>query len=191
MQGALSWHVIWRYVHITAGFVGLGVFSVPVFAKKGAPVHVWGGPSFALCAYVVGATAVISSAWALADPIGFIVDARRYRRKPRCRSKAISASFFLKTRSNPVALANLPRKALMLVTGDRRRGSGIVWSDPCAKRQAPARAPRPAAEVTSRMLTLRGQTASAQILVANSRQSKHTIISDVRWPRISTAPVWL
>lgn len=72
MEGALSWHEIWRYVHITAGFVGLGVFWVPVFAKKGAPVHVWGGRIFALCAYVVGATAVISSAWALADPIGFI-----------------------------------------------------------------------------------------------------------------------
>jgi hypothetical protein len=40
MEGALSRHEIWRYMHITAGFVGLGVFWVPVFAKKGAPVHV-------------------------------------------------------------------------------------------------------------------------------------------------------
>ena len=31
----------------------------------------------------------------------------------------------IKTRSNPVALANLPRKALMLATRDRRRGPGI------------------------------------------------------------------
>jgi hypothetical protein len=50
VEGALAWHEIWRYVHITAGFVGLGVFWVPVFAKKGAPVYVWGGRIFALCA---------------------------------------------------------------------------------------------------------------------------------------------
>jgi hypothetical protein len=62
MEWALSRHEIWRYVHIMAGFVGLRVFWPPVFAKKGAPVYVWGGPSFALCVYMVGATAVIASA---------------------------------------------------------------------------------------------------------------------------------
>ncbi len=72
MEGSLSWHEVWRYLHITAGFVGLVVFWVPVFASKGETVHVWVGRVFALCAYVVWVTAVISSAWALADPMGFI-----------------------------------------------------------------------------------------------------------------------
>ena len=54
-----SFHEILRYVHIGAGFVGLAAFWVPLFARKGAKVHVVAGRVFKYCAYLVlGAAAI-------------------------------------------------------------------------------------------------------------------------------------
>lgn len=136
MEGALSFHQVWRYLHITAGFFGLAVFWVPVLAKKGGTVHIWAGRLFALCASVVGVTAVVSSAWALVDPMGFIG-------RPQVSMEAMvqierDIRFFfsillllaltllqsvymgrrlITTRSTPTALASRPLKALTVLTG--------------------------------------------------------------------------
>ena len=48
-----------RFIHIAFGAVGLAAFWVPVFARKGANVHVTAGKVFVWCAYVVlGAAAL-------------------------------------------------------------------------------------------------------------------------------------
>jgi hypothetical protein len=46
-----------RFVHIAFGAVGLVAFWVPVFARKGANLHVKAGKVFVWCAYVVLAAA--------------------------------------------------------------------------------------------------------------------------------------
>jgi hypothetical protein len=56
-----------RYAHVAAGFVGLALFWVPVFAKKGGRLHVRAGWAFACCAGFVGVTGLAASAWALVD----------------------------------------------------------------------------------------------------------------------------
>lgn len=65
-------HLAWRYLHIGLGFVGLAVFWLPICSRKGQRFHRAAGRVFAFCAYVVGATALISSAWAILDPAGFL-----------------------------------------------------------------------------------------------------------------------
>jgi len=67
-------HRAWRGAHIIVGFAGLVLFWVPVFAKKGGRLHVACGRLFAWCAYIVGATSVVSSAWAVAHPVSFLSD---------------------------------------------------------------------------------------------------------------------
>lgn len=48
-----------RFVHVFFGAIGLGAFWVPVFAKKGADVHVKAGKVFVWSAYIVlGAAAL-------------------------------------------------------------------------------------------------------------------------------------
>ena len=42
-----------RVLHVTAGFVGLAAFWVPVFTRKGASTHRFFGKIFKWCAYVV------------------------------------------------------------------------------------------------------------------------------------------
>ncbi|WP_223788841.1 hypothetical protein [Marinicella meishanensis] len=32
-------HEVFRYIHITGGFIGLGLFWVPLLSKKGSPLH--------------------------------------------------------------------------------------------------------------------------------------------------------
>lgn len=51
--------IIWG--HIVAGFIGLGAFWVPVFARKGSRTHVRFGTIYAWCAYVVTSSAVLTS----------------------------------------------------------------------------------------------------------------------------------
>lgn len=54
-------------VHVTAGFVGLASFWIPVFSRKGGSVHVPAGRIFACCAYIVTVSAVIAVAGRLAS----------------------------------------------------------------------------------------------------------------------------
>jgi len=64
-------HAIWRTTHVVAGVVGLVVFWLPIFARKGKRLHVSAGKVFALCAWIVGITAVGSALGALAWPAAF------------------------------------------------------------------------------------------------------------------------
>jgi hypothetical protein len=64
-------HRALRYSHVAAGAVGLLLFWIPVFAKKGGRLHVRTGRAFAWCAGYVGLTGLASSAWALLDTAGF------------------------------------------------------------------------------------------------------------------------
>lgn len=51
-----------RFIHVVFGAVGLTAYWVPVFAKKGAKLHVRAGKVFVWCAYVVlGAAALALS----------------------------------------------------------------------------------------------------------------------------------
>ncbi|MBT8086230.1 MAG: hypothetical protein KJN72_13460 [Woeseia sp.] len=49
-----------RFVHVVFGAVGLAAFWVPVFAKKGAKVHILFGKIFTRSAYVVLAAAALA-----------------------------------------------------------------------------------------------------------------------------------
>ena len=60
-----------RMTHIIAGAIGLIIFWIPVFARKGSRLHVRLGKSFVWCGYLVAATAAVSSIWAIIWPIGF------------------------------------------------------------------------------------------------------------------------
>ena len=51
-----------RFIHIVFGFAGLAAFWVPIFAKKGASVHVRFGKIFVWSAYIVLAGAAIALA---------------------------------------------------------------------------------------------------------------------------------
>jgi hypothetical protein len=65
-------HHVLRFIHIAIGGVGLALFWVPVFARKGGPLHIFCGRLFVWAAYCVGTTALVSSAWGIVDPRGFI-----------------------------------------------------------------------------------------------------------------------
>jgi hypothetical protein len=65
-------HDVLRYLHIGAGFFGLAAFWIPALAKKGSPLHVACGKFFALCAWVVGVSALVSGFWGVVDPVGFL-----------------------------------------------------------------------------------------------------------------------
>lgn len=49
-----------RFIHVAFGATGLIAFWVPVFARKGAKVHVTAGKVFVWCAYVVLAAAALA-----------------------------------------------------------------------------------------------------------------------------------
>lgn len=65
-------HQIMKWIHIACGFVGLVVFWIPVFAKKGSRPHIIAGRVFVICGAVVGVTAMIASVWAMLSPATFI-----------------------------------------------------------------------------------------------------------------------
>ncbi len=56
--------------HICAGAVGLVVFWVPIFTRKGGRDHVRGGRIFARCMIVTGTFAIGISTCTLLDPLG-------------------------------------------------------------------------------------------------------------------------
>ncbi len=49
-----------RWVHIVLGFIGLAAWWVPIFTKKGGKRHVAFGKVFAVCAYAVAGSAMIT-----------------------------------------------------------------------------------------------------------------------------------
>ena len=48
-------------IHVATGFVGLGAFWIPVFARKGGRLHVQAGRVYAYCAYVVTLSAITAA----------------------------------------------------------------------------------------------------------------------------------
>lgn len=58
-------HLGLRVTHIVAGFLGLALFWVPVFAAKGGRLHVRAGWAFVCCAGCVGVSGLISCSWGL------------------------------------------------------------------------------------------------------------------------------
>lgn len=58
--------LIWT--HIITGCIGLLVFWIPVFAKKGGKVHLFFGKIFAYCSYLVGFSALFISVAKLMAP---------------------------------------------------------------------------------------------------------------------------
>ncbi len=65
-------HLALRYSHIVAGFFGLALFWIPVFAAKGGRLHLRAGRAFAWCAVFVGLTGLAASAWAWIDIDSFL-----------------------------------------------------------------------------------------------------------------------
>lgn len=57
------------FIHVTAGFVGLAAFWVPIFTKKGAKNHKLFGKIFKYCAYVVLGAAILSVSYRTGDAL--------------------------------------------------------------------------------------------------------------------------
>ncbi|MBM4112048.1 MAG: hypothetical protein FJ253_01540 [Phycisphaerae bacterium] len=69
-------HRAWRAAHIALGFLGLVLFWVPLVATKGSRTHVLSGRLFAICAYLVAGTGLLSSVWGVVDPSSFLESTR-------------------------------------------------------------------------------------------------------------------
>jgi hypothetical protein len=65
-------HQLLRYSHIGAAFLGLALYWIPIFAVKGSRLHIRIGKIFIWCAAYVGTTGLISSSWAILDPLSFV-----------------------------------------------------------------------------------------------------------------------
>jgi hypothetical protein len=89
-------HRILRILHVVVGFSGLGLFWVPVFARKGSRLHIRSGRWFVWCACFVGVTGLLASIWGLAHPASFL-PAGEYRSLDReeARLAAESLRFIL------------------------------------------------------------------------------------------------
>ncbi|MDO8907749.1 MAG: hypothetical protein Q7W55_04520 [Pseudohongiella sp.] len=57
------------YLHITGGLAALLLFWIPVFARKGSPIHKRVGRYFALLMYMVGISGIILSSLDLLMPV--------------------------------------------------------------------------------------------------------------------------
>lgn len=57
------------YLHVTAGFVGLAAFWVPIFTKKGAANHRTFGKVFKWCAYLVLGAAILAVSFQLVEAL--------------------------------------------------------------------------------------------------------------------------
>jgi len=66
-----SIHQLHRGVHIVAGTLGLLLFWIPLFARKGSRLHVLAGKWYIRTVYVVAISALISCTWAVASPLTY------------------------------------------------------------------------------------------------------------------------
>ena len=65
--------------HVLTGFVGLLAFWVPLFARKGGPLHVQAGRVYEYCAYVVAISSVLAPAMRM---IGHHLAGRTFAERP-------------------------------------------------------------------------------------------------------------
>jgi hypothetical protein len=66
-----AFHSTFRGIHILVGGIGLLLFWVPIFTAKGGRTHRSAGRWFVRSVYVVAASGLISSIWAIAAPANF------------------------------------------------------------------------------------------------------------------------
>lgn len=66
-----AFHAAFRGVHILVGAIGLLLFWIPVFTAKGGWLHRAAGRWFVRSVYVVAASGLVSSVWAIAAPANF------------------------------------------------------------------------------------------------------------------------
>ena len=65
-------HHILRYVHIVVGSIGLILFWIPIFARKGGVWHRRAGRGYVYSVYVVTITALTSCLWGWIHPVSFM-----------------------------------------------------------------------------------------------------------------------
>ena len=58
-----------RLTHVTAGFIGLAAFWVPIFTRKGAKYHRLFGKVFKYCAYIVLGAAFLAVTYHMGDAL--------------------------------------------------------------------------------------------------------------------------
>lgn len=63
-------HGLLVHTHVIVGAAALLLFWIPVFARKGSPVHVRAGRYYGLSMYLVSISAFCASVLVLADPVG-------------------------------------------------------------------------------------------------------------------------
>lgn len=64
-------HDWYRFAHVVVGILGLVLFWIPVFTKKGGQAHQAAGRMFVWSVAFVTVSALISCAWAFASPLTF------------------------------------------------------------------------------------------------------------------------
>jgi hypothetical protein len=69
-----SLHGWLRLTHVVAGFIGLIVFWMPIFSRKGRTFHKTTGKIFEICCGLIILSALTSSIWMIAMPLGFNPD---------------------------------------------------------------------------------------------------------------------
>jgi hypothetical protein len=112
-----------RYLHIIVGFIGIGLWWVPIFTAKGAVTHKRIGKMFVAAAYVVGATAMLSAP--LRFSAGFLGGVSWEAMRPQAGFLILlgylgiltfDLAYFgvrvLRTRRNPERLAAVPMRAV-------------------------------------------------------------------------------
>ena len=62
-------HRVLVWAHVGAGFLGLILFWIPVFSKKGGRIHRVTGKIFVACGYLVAVSAIVSCFWGLISPL--------------------------------------------------------------------------------------------------------------------------
>jgi hypothetical protein len=66
-----AFHMGFRGLHIFVGAIGLVLFWIPVFTAKGGRLHRAAGRWFVRSVYVVAASGLVSSVWAIIAPANF------------------------------------------------------------------------------------------------------------------------
>jgi hypothetical protein len=100
-------HRVMRSLHIAIGGLGVILFWIPVFSKKGGRIHIFTGRLFAWCAYFVGTTGLIGSVWGLSNPASFFGDPAKNQIDPRSLPYVMEKARFLFSITGFLALAVL------------------------------------------------------------------------------------
>lgn len=98
---------ILRLTHVVIGCVGLVMFWIPMFARKGGRLHKRAGRLFAMCALYAGGTGLVMSVWALVHPPSFFGDPQMTDIAPNELPIALANARFLYSITGFLAIAVL------------------------------------------------------------------------------------